>query len=197
MLNNILENYPWPNECPRRDYSMHGWVSWEVKFGLSQLIRGFNAPLILEVGTWCGMSAEFMLQQNENASLITVDTFEGSKEHSENAKWRQILDSGLYEQAVRNLWLFKDRLAILKMTSIEGMLTVEAYGVKPDIVYIDASHKYQDVKQDIETALDCFPGSVICGDDYEWRDVQLAVNQVVGQKAFKFVVDKAFWRIER
>ena len=47
-----------------------------------------------------------------------------------------------------------------------------------DFIYIDASHKYEDVKKDIEL---CLPKlkykGIIAGHDYSWSDVKKVVDE--------------------
>jgi hypothetical protein len=62
-------------------------------------------------------------------------------------------------------------------------------------VYIDASHEYEYVKQDI---LNWLPkvklGGIICGDDYTrgWPGVVLAVNEIFGDNV-NIVGNQQWW----
>ena len=64
-----------------------------------------------------------------------------------------------------------------------------------DIVYIDASHEYEYVKQDI---LNWLPkvklGGIICGDDYTrgWPGVVMAVNEIFGDNV-NIVGNQQWW----
>lgn len=48
-----------------------------------------------------------------------------------------------------------------------------------DMLFIDASHEYEDVKKDI-LAWRPFVKKLICGHDYDYPDVKRAVNEVIG-----------------
>jgi predicted O-methyltransferase YrrM len=63
-----------------------------------------------------------------------------------------------------------------------------------DIVYIDASHEYEYVKEDILAWLPKVKkGGIICGDDYiiGWDGVILAVNEIFKDKVN--IVGKQQW----
>src|SRR5690606_30776246 len=77
-----------------------------------------------------------------------------------------------------NLWRFRDRLTPLRTDTVTGLNYLHQQGVKPQIIYIDASHHYEHVKQDISTALDLFPDAILVGDDYgHYDDVRKAVKE--------------------
>ena len=64
-----------------------------------------------------------------------------------------------------------------------------------DFVFIDASHEYEDVKQDI---LSWYPkikkGGYIAGHDYTTFDgVQKAVNEIIIHKGLNWVLEKSYW----
>ena len=52
-------------------------------------------------------------------------------------------------------------------------------GIKPDVIFIDADHNYENVLKEIETAFRLFPNAVICGHDYAdyWSGVIKAANE--------------------
>ena len=65
----------------------------------------------------------------------------------------------------------------LPMSSSEAARILWAAGMRPDMVYVDASHDALDVLQDLEHfwfLLRC--GGILYGDDYHWPQVRLAVD---------------------
>lgn len=198
-IDELKSRYPWPNECPDRPYFMHGWLSEDVKRGLLNLGALLSGPFltILEIGTWLGKSAEFLLQHYQVSELITVDTFQGSPEHHKRPEWNEILNAGLEEQAIRNLWLYKDRCTIVKRDSHRAINELRQIGIQPDIVYVDGSHEYHDVLNDVGMSLHSFPDAIICGDDLYWRGVESALILLRRRKKIKVDCDGAFWRILR
>jgi hypothetical protein len=64
------------------------------------------------------------------------------------------------------------------------------------MIYIDASHDYISVKEDINLWLPKLkPGGVICGDDYilGWPGVIQAVDEVFGKENINVVGYQQWW----
>jgi predicted O-methyltransferase YrrM len=196
VIQTIKDKYPWPQYCPERDYFMHGWLKDENKKCLAELLNGVQNQLVLEIGCWLGLSAEFMLNLRQDLELVTVDTFKGSAELKSDRQAQDIIKAGLYDQAVRNLWLFKNRLTIVKDHSGRAIPKLGKLGLKPDLVYIDGSHQYADALNDISLSLACFPDAVICGDDYTWQNVRNALRQLQTTHKIKINDYRNFWMIE-
>jgi predicted O-methyltransferase YrrM len=196
-LAELLELADWP-QCPDRDYNMHGWLNEENKIELAKLIKGLpENPLIVEVGTWLGMSAEYMLELRGDVNLITIDHFKGSKEEYYKTKHKELIKAGLYKQAVRNLYPYKDRCYIYKSASPQALYNIYSKGIKPDLIYIDGSHYYTDVASDIGMATKLFPKAIVCGDDARWGDVHQALWECTARNGYVLRTVENFWRIER
>ena len=191
----ILKQYPWPEKIPDRDYFMHGWLSVENKQNLKGLLNNIENPLVVEIGTWLGMSAKFMLDLNPELRIITVDTFEGSKEHFENPEWKAIFDMGLEGQAIRNLWEYKNRCCIYKADSLRALHVLYLDNIKPDLIYIDGAHEFFEVYREIEMSISLFKSSV-CGDDAVWPSVQKALDTIEEKENISGIYQNdSFWRI--
>ena len=57
----------------------------------------------------------------------------------------------------------------MKMSCEDGIELLAAAGILPDCIYVDASHHYDMVLQDLTMCLKYFPDARICGDD--WGDL--------------------------
>jgi len=66
----------------------------------------------------------------------------------------------------------------MRMATAEAMRTLSKQDVQPDLICIDGDHRYSEVKADIDIALELFPDAVIFGADYDFRDVERAVQEV-------------------
>jgi len=97
----ILEQNPWPDEIPQRDVLEHGWLSEENKRNLAGILQEIDEPLVIEIGTWLGLTTKYLLDLRKDLRIITIDSFLGSKEHQKNQEWKKILDAGLMKQAQR------------------------------------------------------------------------------------------------
>lgn len=147
-------NTAWVSENERA----HGdnWRKW-----LGHL-RG--KPVVgLELGTWMGESAEWMLANifTHPASLyVGVDTFEGSEEHH----LAGIDCSGIYNDAKERLARFGSRSQLIKSFSHKHGWTVPL-----DFCYIDAAHDAINVLRDSVLHFEYLKvGGIMLWDDYEW-----------------------------
>jgi hypothetical protein len=68
----------------------------------------------------------------------------------------------------------------------------------PDLIYVDASHRYEDVYAECMKSLDYFTDSILCGDDYGWDEVQRAVDDVARQRNMQIeLFDDWCWRLKQ
>ena len=141
----------------------------------------------VEVGSWKGKSSSYMsveiANSNKDIEFYCVDTWEGSKEHKDKEELKD-----LYKIFLTNMKPIESFYIPLKITSIEASKKFKDKSL--DFVFIDASHEYEDVNQDI---INWMPkvksGGFIAGHDYypenpDWCGVYKAVNELISD--FKY-----------
>lgn len=155
---------------------------------------------IVELGTYIGKSASVMasaIRPESGRKLITIDLF--TRERGETGS--------------RESYLFKDKsqmeivtkaLADLKLSNTVKVYKGSTYDLAPtlsdltdiDLIFIDASHHYEDVKKDIAAFLPHVnSGGYVAFHDYNskiWPDVKRAVDEFLnGNKGYQveFLVD--------
>lgn len=147
---------------------------------------------IVEIGTWRGKStcclALLSKLYKKNHKIYAVDTFKGSDEQ-EHQKIIDSLNLSLLQEFESNLRMcgVNDIVKTIASTSVEA--SKEFVNQSVDFVMIDGSHKYEDVKDDIEHWLPKLKqGGVIAGDDYggSFEGVKKAVDEKFGQKVRVF-----------
>lgn len=137
-----------------------GWSRDDSIF--AKLVEEFKPKCIVEVGTWKGHSAirwaEEIKRNNLDSKVYCVDTWLGATEfHTNlaNSKNRNLMMKNGYPQIFyqflsnvvhRNV---QDIIIPIPNTSIIGYNILRYNKISPDIVYIDASHDYHDVKVDL------------------------------------------------
>jgi hypothetical protein len=73
----------------------------------------------------------------------------------------------------------QDLIVPIPNTSTIGSIILQDRRVLADLIYIDGSHVYEDVKTDILAFKKLLaPGGVMFGDDLSWESVELAVKEV-------------------
>lgn len=121
----------------------------------------------LELGTWMGESAEWMLENiftARDSTYCCVDTFEGSEEH----RLAGIDCSGLERMTRNRLARFALRAMIFKARTdyaLKYMFRDDRF----DFIYVDAAHDAMNVLRDSVLAFELLKtGGTILWDDFTW-----------------------------
>ncbi len=155
-------------EVMARGSFSHDWftghiASWEL---VLQLLEG-RPSNILELGSFEGLSASFLLWRLPEARVTCVDTFAGSPEHL-----ALDLDRSRLEDTFDHNVGLVDAARVRKLSgkSADVLLELRHGGERFDFIYVDASHLALDVIVDAALAWALLvPGGVLVFDDYGWR----------------------------
>ena len=175
------------------DYGLveaHGWNSEAPIFEM--MIARHKPQLIVEVGSWKGASAIHMASMCKRLGLSThilcVDTWLGAMEmweDKEDATRYKALNlvhgyPSVYFSFIKNIKYagHSDCVTPFPTTSSIAARWLKSHQITADLIYVDASHDYEDVKRDL---IDYWPlvkrGGALFGDDYKtWLGVRSAVN---------------------
>jgi len=162
--------------------NIEGWSSYRdqgklLESILERMPKTDNKLNIAEIGVYKGRCTAMwniiLINSGIKYNYDAIDNFIGSKEHIKNIDY--------YSEALSNLSCIINKINLIKNDSVAQSKTYpDEYF---DIVYIDASHEYEDVKADI---LSWFPkvkvGGFFCGDDFihSWPGVKRAVKENFG-----------------
>ena len=156
-----------------------------------------NGGHFVEVGSWKGRSASFMAVEIYNSKckdiikFDCVDTWKGSIEHQD---MDIIKEDSLYKTFLENIQPVIDIINPIRKTSLEASQMYEDNTL--DFVFLDASHEYNDVIDDIKTWLPKIKNNgILAGHDYGRDDVNKAVNDYF--KNQKFMVSEDCWIYEK
>ncbi len=192
----LRKRYPWPDAMPEVAPDDHGWFQ-DCNARLLNRFLGPRTELIVELGSWLGKSARFMLAAAPHATVVCVDHWQGSPECQRprpDGAMQKL--PRLYETFLRNMWDWRDRVAPLRAATIEGLNEVNRLGLRPDLVYVDAGHDYQSVLADVTTALDLFPAAQIVGDDWlYYAGVRRAVTELARARGLRTCLDGNAWAL--
>jgi predicted O-methyltransferase YrrM len=123
-------------------------------------LRGLNDLSVLEVGSYEGRSAIWILENlltGENCSITCVDRF-GEDDGTIERRFDLNLSSSGRKASVRKL----------KGDSFDVLKTLPARSY--DLAYVDASHDGEHVLEDIVLSFSCLKvGAILVVDDYRWR----------------------------
>lgn len=157
-------------------------AQWIQMFEREQLCgRKLN---MLEIGSWEGRSAVFLMHYFPVAEITCVDTWKGSDEHVGDESLMSV--EGKFDS---NVAQFGGRVRKFKGTSLQffsGIDLAETY----DLVYVDGSHHADDVMCDVLNAFRRLkPNGIMICDDYLWdwypnvrHNPAMAINYLLRQK---------------
>ncbi len=175
---------------------LEGWARMGEQGDLFEIITDdlTGKLTIAEIGVYQGRGTALICVNLINKGIEfeyhAIDHFNGSLEHDNNIDYESITRN--------NLKPLEGLINIHKNDSIkQSTLFPDHYF---DIVYIDASHDYESVKEDIHAWLPKVkPGGYICGDDYctSWDGVYNAVNEIFGKDNIKVVGEQQQWYVKR
>lgn len=158
-----------------------------LKTILKNIVVG-NKLKIAEIGVYKGrctaMWNVILINEGIDYDYYAIDHFLGSSEHNKNFDY--------YEVSLDNLKPIIDKINLIKNDSVSESKNYDDEYF--DIVYIDASHEYEYVKEDILSWLPKVKnGGIICGDDYHpvWHGVIKAVDEFFGK--INIVGNQQWW----
>ena len=162
----------------------------ELLYKILSTIEHSEKINIAEIGVYKGrltaMWNTILINENISYNYYAIDHFNGSAEHEKNFDY--------YGTALKNLSPIIYKINLIRNDSLNE---VKNYNEEFfDIIYIDASHDYDSVKNDILHWLPKLKiGSVICGDDYCtcWPGVYDAVNEIFGEE-INFFGKQQWWK---
>lgn len=181
------------------------WFSGNVPFWHS-IIADFSLHKkhikILEIGSWEGLSCNFMLTNMENSEITCVDTWQGADEHKDITYSPHINLNQIETIFDQNISKFKERVTKYRGSSysfFNNHYNPSFY----DLIYIDGSHHSDDVMID---AIKCFGmlkiGGLMIFDDYFWQyysDIKhnpaMAINLFLKLKKNSFKIIRIYYQI--
>ncbi len=162
-----------------------GWSSERELTWLAE--RASECNTVAEIGSWRGRSALAMVV-NSTATIFCIDTW---ADHAVGIPgWWSNADDPKLTQWPDWLWAEFNKniqgctnIIRRRITSMQAAAEAKEHGVMFDLVFIDASHDYQSVKDDITAwRLLLRDGGILCGHDYDHPmcpDVKKAVDELI------------------
>jgi len=180
---------------------------------INSLIDSTHPGVVIEVGSWKGLSAIQMAgllkQRGLDAVVVCVDTWLGSLEHigRRHPVWgmERYYQNGypmLYFQFLANVMHqgVQDYIVPFPNTSLIAARWFLREGIQADLINVDGSHDEADVYQDLLSYWRILkPGGVIIGDDYhsDWMGVVEAVNRFAQVNSIKLITSGVRWMLQK
>jgi predicted O-methyltransferase YrrM len=153
--------------------NIDGWMSPEELTFLGE--NATEATSALQIGCYKGRSS-FVIGMNIKGQLLDIDSFVGDKGNT-------LGPAELFEVYRSNVNEMLGKKIKLVMGSSNEVLPILNRSF--DMIFVDGSHIYEDVKRDITLCLPLLkPGGLLCGHDYTgYLDVKRAVDELLCNKA--------------
>lgn len=169
-------------------------MTWENIFGYfdfqdiyqEMVDNAKDGSHFIEIGIFCGKSTAYMAmkikESGKNIKFDAIDTFKGSDEleHQEFIKEH----GDIYDIFIANMKACEvlEYINVIKMDSVEASRLYKDETL--DFIFIDASHDYESVKNDINAWYrKVKSGGILSGHDYNtFQSVNKAVDEFFGDK---------------
>jgi hypothetical protein len=194
---------------------IQGWIMPNFDTTFEEIIRRFpkGELIILEVGSWKGLSAKQMIdliKKNEySVKMICIDTWLGAPEFwtygFEDTKRGVALNKingypNIFYTFTKNMKMlnYTESVVPLPISSVQGAEVLKYYKIKANIIYIDAAHEYESVLSDLESYYPLLAeNGVMFGDDYTnyWPGVIKATNEFVLKYGKTLTQSNGLWVI--
>ncbi|KAJ3547569.1 hypothetical protein NM688_g5388 [Phlebia brevispora] len=144
------------------------WFSFNVNIWRSLLPHVVSpAPRVLEIGSWEGRSAVFLLEElcTEGGSITCIDHFDLMNTEAGRERYRKLTHN--LSVTGKSFRIMDEFSVPALMTLLEEEIATEGPGF--DWVYVDGSHEADDTFLDAELAWRLAKkGAVFIFDDYKW-----------------------------
>jgi predicted O-methyltransferase YrrM len=173
-----------------RHTNIQGWFNHERAY---QYLLD-NTPengTIVELGAWLGKSSSYLCEKSIGQEIVIVDTWKGSP--NELTTFHKLATETdifpIFQENMKGL-----SYTAMQMTSEEAVKHFDDETL--DAVFIDLTHTYEAVKEDIQLWMPKVKkGGIISGDDYHpnWAGVMKAVDELIPDR---FIIQDA-WLYEK
>lgn len=167
---------------------------------INDIFEKNDIRVVVEIGSWIGGgSTRHMgdLLKNRQGTLYAVDTWLGNLEQQPGREFYQPILTYVYQQFLSNMihWNLTDVVVPYRMKSVEAAKTLQ---VRPDLIYIDGEHTIEAVYEDLVSWHPFVKDSgVLCGDDWTWETVRIAVARFAAEKNLAIEASGNFWRLHK
>lgn len=159
---------------------------------LQELVRRFWRPRVIEVGSWLGRTALAMRAAGA-AQVHCVDTWRGTDDPRDETRElaAELGQAAMLRAFARNIGPLLGRVIFPYVG--ESALWADVWPWRADLVFLDADHRYEAIRADIEAwTPHVRPGGILAGHDFSatWPGVQRAVEETGSYQ----IAGNVWWR---
>lgn len=178
--------------------NLWGWLNVSNLEKIPHLLKQCKAKTVVELGSWLGKFTEHMAKHlKEDGKIYAVDVWVETPECTQamQKSSEELADfyDNLYNQFLSNMIHvgIHNKVIPIRMTTLQA---ASFLNINPDLVYVDASHKEEDVYNDIKA---WYPklvsGGIMCGDDWGWPTVRQGVIKIANKLNCQIYSEGNIW----
>ena len=204
----------WPSvyaNVSLRPNDVHGWGIDHLLY--KKMVSVMAPKVVVEVGVWKGATtisfAEQLKRQGNGGTVIAVDTWLGAVEF-----WTRFINTperdlqfvngypSVYYTFLSNVLRHEVQDFVVPLPSPSTMAAqiLTTKGIRADIIHVDGSHEYADVKSDLYTWWKLVADDgVLFGDDYtrHWPGLRRAVDEFTNETGARMHTRGGKWLIPK
>lgn len=151
--------------------SIEGWMTEFELLWLAE--RAVEHRVIVEVGSYLGRSTRALLDHTLGV-VYAIDDWKGPRDVYMEKRERELL----YGKFLHNVHEYIASPKLVIVVCDHRKLTMSPESV--DMVFLDGSHTYEDIKADIVFWKSRMTKGLLCGHDIQMTEVQMATDEVLG-----------------
>jgi predicted O-methyltransferase YrrM len=163
---------------------MHGWYSDKTREALEGAVQHYKPKVVVELGVWYGKSTSGIFQSSPHKiDYYGFDYFTPTATNPDYVTQTPIdklfMKHFRLESAVANVAPYskKHNIHFLFHDVLKSDEVMKKLNVVPDLLFIDAIKKTDELQNTIDKYLKLNPNIVIVGDDYVFDTVKRAVKK--------------------
>ena len=180
---------------------IEGWFSESDKNIYDKMINKYqDGDIFIEVGSFKGRSSSIMAvniaNSNKDIKFYCVDTWIGSEEHQKGASHedKDVVNGKLLDTFLNNTKTVSKYITPIQKTSIEAANSFNDKSIS--FVFIDASHDYENVKNDINAWYPKIKSDgTLAGHDWPYPPIVKAVTEFAEKNSLLINVSESIWEI--
>jgi hypothetical protein len=176
---------------------MHGWLSRETELALTYVLQKNKHKVVVEVGSWLGLSTTYILQNMEKGTTLhCFDKFQNILKSPYNIKKMTKFDefyltTPRFETFCKNIAPhIGDKTCNVITHDINNFLEILITEfVTPDIIFINAVKNHEKLLSTYDKIFKYNKKTIIVGEDYIFEPVKKAVSayeKTKGLSVYKF-----------
>ena len=160
----------------------HGWLSKSTKLNLKYAINKFSPKNIVELGSWYGKSASYMIELTPTSNFYFFDKFQNICNSPYKIDKFNVLNKFYFthsrmETFYKNITDLnpKGKIYAIRKNAFESLDMLKQYNIDVDMIFIDFIKKTYELTQFLIKCVKLYPNAVIVGDDYVFDTVKQAL----------------------